>query len=276
MFKKLFGILFSKKQEASAKKAPERDLFKKLFPLTEKNKSFIENRTNSILEDMHGEENRKVLQSYTRDYPSKVATKKALEFESFDWKLEKETETSATYSSPEGDILLIDLVAPNGTLSKDKPSELLVYRSWLRDSFAQQNGGLIYCEEFRKPDGLEGFESIVKMPREGSTGMDYIYFLNLRNYDEQKLYQIHLKIFEMSPTGLRDNLMMHSFSDVLEVDFGELMELYRQDPYDKTYTKGNRMNLSEREEFDALFAFHPLSIIRRELRQRLFDSVKFN
>ena len=105
--------------------------------------------------------------------------------------------------------------------------------------------------------------------------MDYIYFLNIRNYEEQKLYQLTFKVFEMSPTGTRDNLMMHPLADIANVDMMQLMELYREDPYDPNYDQGNRMNLSEREEFDYLFPFHPLSIIRQDIRPRIKRSLKF-
>ena len=64
-------------------------------------------------------------------------------------------------------------------------------------------------------------------------------------------------------------------STVVGSDVLDIPELYRQDPYDKNFVQGNTMNLSEREEFDFLFPFHPLSIIRKEIVPQIKKSLKF-
>ena len=49
-------------------------------------------------------------------------------------------------------------------------------------------------------------------------------------------------------------------------------EGWMQDPYDKNYTRGLRMNLSEAPEYDAVFPTHPLSILRGFLK----DVIQYN
>lgn len=53
---------------------------------------------------------------------------------------------------------------------------------------------------------------------------------------------------------------------------GEFFEIYRKDPYNSNFTAGNRRNLSEIEAFGFLFPFHPLSILRQEIRPRIIES----
>ena len=68
-----------------------------------------------------------------------------------------------------GDYLKIDRISPNGKIEKDKPSELAVYRNWVRNMFVEQDGGLIMCEELLLPDKFDAFESIGKTPRKNAT-----------------------------------------------------------------------------------------------------------
>lgn len=84
-----------------------------------------------------------------------------------------------------------------------------------------------------------------------------------------------IKIHEGGPTGIRDNFMMHPICDITNLDMSKLMGFYRKDPYDKDFMEGNRMNLSERAEFDYLFPFHPLSIIRNEIRPSVLKTIEF-
>jgi len=191
------------------------------------------------------------------------------------WNLLSKTENCLEYQSDNGDVMVVDIISPNGKIEKGE-SQLPIYRNWIREQAVQEGGGLILCEDLKTENGLEGYESITKNPREGTTGMDYIYFLNLNNYEEQKLYQIRVKIFEMNPTGLRDNMSMHPICEIANIDMGELLGLYRQDPYQAEFKMGNMMNISERAEFDEFFPFHPLSIIRREIRPNMKKKLRFD
>jgi hypothetical protein len=178
------------------------------------------------------------------------------------------------YQSNEGDVMVVDKINPNGKMEKGK-SKIGVYRNWIRDNSVQQGGGLIMCEEIITKNDVNAYESIIKVPRQETTGMDYVYFLNMSNFNEQKLYQIRIKIFEMNPTGMRDNISMHPICEIAKTDLSELLGLYRKDPYQKDFNAGNVMNISEREEFDEFFPFHPLSIIRKEIRPNMKNAVRF-
>lgn len=274
----MFGNFFKKnknKKEPVASTPKSRDLFAELFPLTEDNKSKFDTTLNSILTKMFGEEGHQKLTTYSRNYADNEIQLGRLILDDMNWNQLNKTEHSLEYQSDNGDVMVVDILSPNGQIEKGQ-SQLQIYRNWIRERAVQEKGGLILCEYLNTKNGLEGYESITKNPREGTTGMDYIYFLNINNYEEQKLYQIKVKIFEMNPTGLRDNMAMHPICEIANIDMGELMGLYRQDPYQTTFKEGNVMNISERAEFDAYFPFHPLSIIRREIRPNMKKKLRFD
>ncbi|MCH2046728.1 MAG: hypothetical protein MK212_21620 [Saprospiraceae bacterium] len=199
-----------------------------------------------------------------------------LEFDTLNWALYETTDAQAVYCNEYDDTMQVLVVPPNGTITKEGvQQEMPNYRNWLRSLAVEEGGGLIFVEYFTLENGLSGSESILKIPRKESTGMDYTYFLNLQNYEEQKLYQIIIKVLEMSPTGMRDNVFLMLIADIIGQELLTTPELFRQDPYDKRFTEGNTMNLSERSEFDYLFPFHPLSIIRNEIAPQLKKTLKF-
>jgi len=270
----MFG--FFKKKKKKETKAPTRDLFAELFPLTATKKAEIDEAVSKTQQQMHGEEGLAELRNYTRNYESKIAQLQSLEFDNFNWKLHESTDEHCLYVSEYGDTLEVAIVSPNGEMKKETAiKEMPIYRNWIRDIAVKEGGGLIYSEAFTLENGLTGSETILKIPRKEGTGMDYTYLLNLHNYIEQKLYQIVFRVYEMSPTGMRDNIFLFPISQVVGSEVLDLPELYRQDPYDKHFTDGNTMNLSEREEFDHLFPFHPLSIIRREIIPQIKERLKF-
>lgn len=269
MFKKLFG----KKKKNKRQEESSRDLFAELFPLSIENKEAIENDILKIFKDMFGEEGAHQLKNYKREYEVKEDTFQSLIIDTLGWELEEQNKFSCLYENKYNDYLKIDIAQPNGVISKES-NNLPIYRNWLRGMFVNENGGLISCKHFKNNE-IDAFESIGKIPRKEITGIDYTYFLNIRNYEEQKLYQVIIRVNEGSPTGMRDNLLLHPLSEITNLDMEELTKLYRKDPYDDNFKIGNRRNLSEMEEFDYLFPFHPLSIIRQEIRPRILKSIKF-
>ncbi len=273
MFGRFFNRNSDKKQPAKSN-PKKRDLFDELFPLTDENKLKFENAFSSIMGKMYNEEGNTILKEYARNYPTNEIQFDSLRFDDMNWSQINADENRLEYQSKEGDAMLVAKINPKGTMNKGE-SQIAVYRNWIRQTAVEQSGGLILCEEIVTKNGINAYESIIKVPRQETTGMDYIYFLNMSNFEEQKLYQIQVKVFEMSPTGMRDNLAIHPICDITNIDMGEIMGLYRQDPYQKEYAFGNLMNLSEREEFDKYFPFHPLSIIRREIRPNMKAKVWF-
>ncbi|MGG8496491.1 hypothetical protein ACQY1Q_08745 [Tenacibaculum sp. TC6] len=248
-----------------------------LFPLTEENKIKLKNSFSSIFEQMFEKEQLKEFLNYSRNYETKETQFGNLIFNSMNWNLVNSTETKLQYTSSDSDPMIIEIFEPNGQMKKeDSQSIMLAYRDWTRKQTAKIGGGLIMCEEVLTENGIIGYESITKVPKREGRGMDYTYFLNLNNYEKQRMFQFRIMIFEMNPTGLRDNISMHPICEITGIDIGELFSLYRQDPYDKEYKEGNLMNISEKKDFDKYFPFHPLSIIRNEIRPKILDSVRFN
>jgi|GEM_PF-752216 len=262
----MFKNLFKKKNKGN--------LFDKLFPLTQENKDKIELKVRDLQKQMFSEEGFDNLINTKREYDKNIIQFSNLKFDNFKWEKVDVDKSGDCYTNKFGDFLVINSIAPNGDMKRNSPSQIEVYRNWTRELFVKENGGIILCEDVKLSSGIELYESIGKICRE-STGMDYLYFLNIRNYNEQLLYQIQIKVQEAGITGLRDNIFMHSIYDLFEIDMGELMKQYRQDPYDKNFQEGNTMNISEREEFDYLFPFHPLSIIRMDIKPRILKSLEF-
>ena len=274
MLKRFFDR-FRKPKENPKSTTSKRDLFQELFPLSEENKQHIESRVYSIFEGMHGQEGLDAMKNYSREYQVIPKKFRSLNFDSLGWESFDIEEDGVAFRNEYGDIMLVMTSQPNGKMVKGN-SELLVYRNWLREQYVNQGGGLIFCEEIVNDQGVEAYESIAKLPRENTTGMDYTYFLNISNYEEQMLYQLNVRVLEMSPTGTRDNILLVPLCDISGMEMMEFTNHYRQDPYQAEYEEGNRMNLSEREEFDYLYPFHPLSILRNEIRPKLLKSLKFN
>lgn len=275
MFKRFFKR--NKKEETIQSNVSNRDLFMELFPLTEENKTKFKNSFYSIFEQMFEKEQLEELLNYSRNYKTKETQFGNLTFNDMNWNLMNSTETKLKYTSSDSDPMIIEVFKPNGKMKEeDSQAIMLAYRDWTRKQTAKIGGGLIMCEEVLTENGIIGYESITKIPKKEGRGMDYTYFLNLNNYKEQRMYQFRVMVFEMNPTGLRDNISMHPICNITGIDIEELMSLYRQDPYDKKYKEGNLMNISEKKEFDIYFPFHPLSIIRNEIRSNIINSVRFN
>ena len=79
-----------------------------------------------------------------------------------------------------------------------------------------------------------------------------------------------LQVFapEIGMTGMRDNVVATQLEQEGVISIGERgFENWFVDPYDSSITEGIRMNLSEAEKFDVDFPKHPLSIIRRTLKE---------
>ena len=275
MFKRFFNKNRSKAQSIESNLV-HRDLFEELFPLTSENKAKFDNAFNSILGKIFAEEDTEILETYSKNYEFQETQFGKLKFNNMSWDLITATDAKLQYQVDGCDAMIVEVIESGHIMTKEQNfSKMITYRDFMRDQIAQKGGGLIMCEEIFTTIGIDGYESILKVPRKEGMGMDYTYFLNLNNYEEQKLYQFRVMVFERSPTGIRDNVSMHPICEIGGVDLMELMKLYRKDPYDRDYKKGNLMNLSEREEFDEYFPFHPLTIIRNKIRPNILDSVKF-
>ena len=101
--------------------------------------------------------------------------------------------------------------------------------------------------------------SIVKSKLEPS-GVQYILTMHI----DMKDYTIDVRAFfdEKGITGGRDTAIMNKMINEGKIALPNLNG-WRKDPYDENYKRGLLMNLSEQNQYDALFPEHPLSETRR-------------
>ena len=271
--------LFGKKKKADPN-APiysaDNPLFKR-FPLNDTQKAQVKEKIDNILTNLLIEGAAEELTKAQTAYPENPVYLKKLQFDNMGWKkVEEEQRLDAYVDEKTGNYLLAYQEVPNGSLEKmDINQEFPLYRDWLRDQFVQMDGGLISCEIYNE-NGIFAYESIAKAPRpQGETGMDYHYFLTIHNKADNRLDQLRMTLKELGDTGMRDNLIIHPLEAVLGMDMMEIAKYFRQDPYEPEFGEGNVRNASELEEFDYLFPFHPLSVLRMQLRPRLLKSLKY-
>lgn len=272
MFKKLSNFFKSQPNKVVAKPVSHSNPLFDRFPLSAEDKTFVKNKMHDLLEQIFGENSKKLL-NYHPQYPVLKKQESNLIFDTLGWKKIEEEVEKTSFQHETGDWLSLEVIPPNGQLNKNR-NELEVYRNWVRELFVEVGGGLISCEEFINSKGVEGSVTIGKVPRTETTGIDYMLYLNIRDYERNLLYQIWLKTHEQGMTGIRDNVLMHPLCDLTNMDMGQIFKVYRQDPYDKNYTKGNLRNASEMKDLDNIIPFHPLSIIRLFIKDRLIKSLE--
>lgn len=122
--------------------------------------------------------------------------------------------------------------------------------------------GLIEVENGVTASGRRYLYSIVKTLKKPS-GVQYCLRMNIE-YPECAM-EAWAFFDEMGTTGLRDSMILSELltrqGPVKITENG--LEGWCVDPYDPGYTRGVRMNCSERKEYDAQFPQHPLSEMRR-------------
>lgn len=271
----LFGKKKKKDDNAPIYSA-ENPLFK-LFPLKEAQKTQVKDDIEAMLNELLIEGAAEELLKVQTDYPETLSHLKKLQFDSMGWKkVEEEQRLDAYVCEKTGNYLLAYQEVPNGSLDKmNIKQEFPLYRDWLRNQFVQLGGGLISSEIYNQ-DGIFAYESIAKAPKpQEEKGLDYHYFLSIHNKKDNRLDQLRLTIKELGDTGMRDNLLIPPLSKLLDLDSMDLAKHYRQDAYDPEFSEGNVRNASELEEFDYLFPFHPLAVLRMHLRPRLLKSLKY-
>lgn len=275
MFRKFFKK--NKSTEQTGKSDTEhRNLFEEFLPLSPEIEKKFEAAFDSIFTQMYEKDQYEKLKNYARNYGSENIQLGSLKYDNLNWNLLDSTDKEQQYRSNEGEVMIVDSINFDNKVEKGQiENDMLTYRNWVRDHAAKKSGGLIMCQTISDDIEIDGYECIIKLPKDETPGMDYVYFLNLNNYQEQKMYKFQVMVAEMNPTGMRDNISMHPICEIAGIELFDLMNCYRQDPYDKSYNQGNLMNFSEIEAFDKYFPYHPLSIIRREIRPKILSSIKF-
>jgi hypothetical protein len=269
--------LFGKKKKPEGPKpiyTADNPLFKQ-FPLQSTAlKEIAEFVEKTLAEMLDPEQVAELLKAQT-ELPQTLVNLKRLQFDSMGWKkVESEQRFDAYVCEHTGNYLLASQERQNGSLQDmNIKVEFPMYRDWLRDQMAHNGGGLIYCETFNHR-GVSGYEAIAKLPKpDNEPGMDYYYFMNIHNFVDDRIEQLRLTVKELGGTGLRESVMTQPLLNLLDDDMDKFISYMRQDAYNPTYSEGNVRNAAEMEQFDAMFPFHPLSILRTHLRPRLLDSL---
>ena len=200
------------------------------------------------------------------------------------WKLREKNSGEKVWENTSGDVLSLHFYDK----TPDIPfalSEIDGLRRFYRSIFAESGGGMLKLETVDL-QGCAVIESLGKVPKQPS-GMIYVGSLTIPFRD--KSYVVKLQCAERGISGIRDSSVfaLHAkFDDdeaADEADFDPLKG-WAKDPYDETFTGGILMNLSEDEQYDAKFPDHPLSRIRKYMKEikqtisfdeKLFDLPKF-
>lgn len=99
--------------------------------------------------------------------------------------------------------------------------------------------------------------------QKNSFSMEYDLLMNIDINDE--LFCVQTKFSEEGITGKRDSVILNDLANKGIVSLPDMNGWFR-DPYDENHKKGLLMNLSEKEEYDNIFPYHPLSELRRFIK----------
>ena len=117
--------------------------------------------------------------------------------------------------------------------------------------------GLIEVEKGETKQGLKFISVITKTFMGPQYGVQYFLRVNLfKDLVPEWSHEINAFFGEEGITGQRDTFVMAML---------KMPKDWMEDPYDKTYNKGIRMNKSEDRKYDSQFPNHPLSQARQFL-----------
>jgi len=145
----------------------------------------------------------------------------------------------------------------------------------LRDSYlamAIQNGGGLIKADVIEVGGMEAIETIYKFPLpEQAHGLNYIGSVTIPFADLS--YVIKVQSGEIGTTGIREAILFAKLLPKIELDQDELnssgstkMKGLGKDPYDPSREYANMPTIFEDEQYDAEFPDHPLSKVRRWMK----------
>ena len=140
---------------------------------------------------------------------------------------------------------------------------------------AYESGAAIIEVKKVKLGVFDSIKTIFKFPMQPQ-GMAYIgsYTIPFKNFS----YVIKVQCIEQGTTGIRDNTIFELMIKNGKVKLNpekHTVEGWMKDPYDESIKLPFMMNLSEAEEFDAQFPEHPLSRMRKFLKQ-IEETIKIN
>lgn len=200
----------------------------------------------------------------------------SVKFDTFGWNLAQDTKQNKVWVN-ETQTALVSINFFDGP-SPDVPGaleEVDKIRNHHRDMIVREaNGGLIKCEVISLK-GYDFVEIIVKRPNK-PTGMTYTGFLIMpfKNYN----FMIMTQAVEAGMTGTREAVVADKWmkeNGVPEIDDDGNIKGWAKDPYDEKFSKGNMMNYAENEEFDKDFPDHPLTVVRKKMKE-IKESISFD
>lgn len=182
-------------------------------------------------------------------------------------------------STAELSINYVDM-APDLPTIKDENA----LREWHRQELMMAGGAMIQANLI-KVQNTPALASIFKF-KQVPKGMSYVGFLSIPYQNCSFVLKVCCNE-RMEETGIRDAAILEQKLADGTVKFEEhetgssVRVGWWHDPYDETLTQGFLMNLSEKEEYDAEFPDHPLSVVRRWMKQvpqlvKLQDLPKFD
>jgi|SRR5271157_1125039 len=202
-----------------------------------------------------------------RDADEAVIVMRSLDSITFDTTgcmLRGDSEGARVWHTPSGDGLGLYYypISPDIQANIDAIDQV---RGFYRRSAVQVGGAIIEIDTPRI-DGCKSIRSIIKMPQQPA-GMTYLgsFTLPFQYFS----YVVKVQCVETGMTGIRDSVVLHAMLNSGEVTIGKNGELqgWMLDPYDGSATSALARNKSEAEQYDANFPEHPLSRVRRLLRQ---------
>lgn len=147
-----------------------------------------------------------------------------------------------------------------------KLSELSGLRNAYREGISSAGGGIISVD-LVNINGLDGVETIFKLPQEGH-GMSYLGAITFPF--AQLSYVISIQCLEIGMTGMREAIviskLMNSSQVSIDAESGQIIS-WSQDPYEPSFKGPALANKAEAPEYDLEFPDHPLSRLRRLLAE---------
>jgi len=151
-------------------------------------------------------------------------------------------------------------------------SEVGSLRNSYRAMAIENLGGLLKADVVDVA-GIKSIETLFKFPiPEQSRGLNYIASIILPF--AQFSYVIKVQSAELGTTGIRETVLFAKLRPAVEIDQQELkttgatkIKGLDKDPYDPTIQYTNMPSIFEDEQYDAEFPDHPLSKVRRWMKQ---------
>ncbi|MEN8927238.1 MAG: hypothetical protein ABF242_07440 [Flavobacteriales bacterium] len=186
----------------------------------------------------------------------------SINFPTFDWEISKEDEFFKQWMNKEQNVAL----SINFFDSKpDLPylNEIDVVREFYRKELSSHNGGLIEVN-LKEIENYTTIKTVFKISQEPA-GISYLASLTFpfKHYS----FVIKIQAVEIGMSGSREAETRSYLLKNKELNqVGDTYPGWEQDPYNKEFSKGLLMNLSEAKKYDSVYANHALSKARTMLK----------